>query len=111
MKIRQEQLLIIITTTVALLTAWSWNDFFREFIQTYYGNSLSISFLVAITTSIIMFLFINWVLEHLDYEKRDIEIFDDFVDTYLQNYTYHKPKDKKIIEELENKMEIKETNK
>lgn len=106
MKIKQEQLLIIITTTIALLTAWSWNNFFREFIETYYGNSLSISFLVAITTSMILFFFINWVLEHLNYDTKDISIVDEFIDKYLQNYKYQQTKNTKIIEELEDKMEM-----
>lgn len=58
----QEQLVVILTTTLSLLTAWSWNSVLQQYVDQYYGRSLSTRVLFAIMISVITFLLINWLL-------------------------------------------------
>ena len=60
----QEQLMVILTTTLSLLTAWSWNSVLQQYVDQYYGRSLSTRVLAAIVVTIITFLLINWLLNH-----------------------------------------------
>lgn len=61
----QEQLMVILTTTLSLLTAWSWNSVLQQYLDQYYGRSLSTRVLAAIVITIITFLLINWLLKHI----------------------------------------------
>ncbi len=60
----QEQLMVILTTTLSLLTAWSWNSVLQQYVDQYYGRSLSTRVLFAVIVSVITFLLINWLLKH-----------------------------------------------
>ena len=60
----QEQLIVILTTTLSLLTAWSWNSVLQQYIDQYYGRSLSTRMLSAVVVTVITFLLINWLLRH-----------------------------------------------
>ena len=61
---KQEQLMVILTTTLSLLTAWSWNSVLQQYIDQYYGRSLSTRVLSAVVITVITFLLINWLLKH-----------------------------------------------
>ena len=61
----QEQLMVILTTTLSLLTAWSWNSVLQQYLDQYYGRSLSTRVLAAVVITIITFLLINWLLKHI----------------------------------------------
>ncbi len=60
----QEQLMVILTTTLSLLTAWSWNSVLQQYVDQYYGRSLSTRVLAAIIVTIVTFMLINWLLNH-----------------------------------------------
>lgn len=90
MNFKQEQLIVIFTTVVSLITAWSWNNFFQEYIKTYYGNSLSTNFLVAVITTIIMFYALNWTLRHMDYDKDTMEKMEKKMRHIQNGYSYKK---------------------
>lgn len=70
---KQEQLLVVLTTTFSLLTAWSWNSVLQQYISEYYDNSLSTHVLSAVIVSIITFLLIDWLLKHMDIRKKELD--------------------------------------
>lgn len=67
----QEQLMVILTTTLSLLTAWSWNSVLQQYLDQYYGRSLSTRVLAAVVVTIITFLIINWLLGHIQQDQLD----------------------------------------
>ena len=79
----QEQLMVILTTTLSLLTAWSWNSVLQQYIDQYYGRSLSTRMLSAVIVTIITFLLINWLLRHFQLHEHKLESVNR---TTLKNY-------------------------
>ena len=69
----QEQLMVILTTTLSLLTAWSWNSVVQQYVDQYFGRSLSTRLLCAIIITIITVLMINWLLNHFKDKPEKIE--------------------------------------
>lgn len=69
---KQEQLLVVFTTTLSLLTAWSWNSVLQQYISEYYDNSLSTHVLAAVIISITTFLLIDWLLKHMDIREKEL---------------------------------------
>lgn len=67
----QEQLMVILTTTLSLLTAWSWNSVLQQYLDQYYGRSLSTRVLAAVIVTIVTFLIINWLLGHIQQDQLD----------------------------------------
>ena len=67
----QEQLMVILTTTLSLLTAWSWNSVLQQYLDQYYGRSLSTRVLTAVIVTIVTFLIINWLLGHIQQDQLD----------------------------------------
>ena len=65
MNLKQEQILLIFTTVISLLTSWTWNNFFSTYINVYFGTSLSTTFLVAVFTTLALFAYIQWIFRHL----------------------------------------------
>ena len=74
---KQEQILLIFTTVVSLLTAWTWSDFTQTYIKTYFGKSLSTSFLIALVTTILLFMSISWIFRHLRYVNKNNEVIEE----------------------------------
>ena len=70
---RQEQLMVIITTTLSLLTAWSWNSVLQQYIDQYYGRSLSTRVLSAVVITTITFLLISWLLKHFQINEQELK--------------------------------------
>ncbi len=68
----QEQLMVILTTTLSLLTAWSWNSVLQQYIDQYYGRSLSTRVLSAVLVTIITFLLINWLLRNFRLHEKKL---------------------------------------
>jgi len=64
----QEQLLVILTTTLSLLTAWAWNSALQQYVDQYYGRSLSTRLLLAVVITIVTIIMINWVLKNFRLE-------------------------------------------
>lgn len=69
----QEQLMVILTTTLSLLTAWSWNSVIQQYVDQYFGRSLSTRLLSAIIITIITFIMINWLLNHFKDKPEKID--------------------------------------
>ena len=67
----QEQLMVILTTTLSLLTAWSWKSVLQQYLDQYYGRSLSTRVLAAVIVTIVTFLIINWLLGHIQQDQLD----------------------------------------
>lgn len=86
----QEQLLVIMTTTLSLLTAWSWNSVLQQYIHEYYGSSLRISVIAALSVTLITFLLVKWLL--INFKIREKRV-DKVHKTTLKNY---------VIESLKN---------
>nr|QBK87133.1 MAG: hypothetical protein LCMAC201_00350 [Marseillevirus LCMAC201] len=92
----QEQLMVILTTTLSLLTAWSWNSVLQQYIDQYYGRSLSTRVLSAVLITIITFLLINWLLRHFRlYEKKLARVQRTNLTNYVINGSY--PDEEEII--------------
>ena len=79
----QEQLLVILTTTLSLLTAWSWNSVLQQYLDQYYGRSLSTRLLAAVLVTIVTFLIINWLLNHIGVREKQV---DRVRKTHLRDY-------------------------
>lgn len=79
----QEQLLVILTTTLSLLTAWSWNSVLQQYLDQYYGRSLSTRVLAAVLVTIVTFLIINWLLNHIGVREKHV---DRVRKTHLRDY-------------------------
>lgn len=77
---KQEQILIIFTTVVSLITAWTWSDFTQMYIKTYFGRSLSTSFLIALVTTILLFMSISWIFRHLKYVNTNNEPIEEIIE-------------------------------
>ena len=63
--------MVILTTTLSLLTAWSWNSVLQQYLDQYYGRSLSTRVLAAVIVTIVTFLIINWLLGHIQQDQLD----------------------------------------
>ena len=71
--IAKEQLLVILTTTLSLLTAWSWNDLINLYIDKYHDRSLRTKFIIAIFITFATFILINWLMNVIEVEKRKMK--------------------------------------
>jgi len=80
----QEQLMVILTTTLSLLTAWSWNSVLQQYVDQYYGRSLSTRVLAAVIVTVITFVLINWLLNHFKLHRKKI---NHAKNANLTNYT------------------------
>ena len=69
----QEQLMVIMTTTLSLLTAWSWNSVLQQYIDQYYGRGLSTRLLFAVIITVITFLLVNWLLSSMKINEQDMD--------------------------------------
>lgn len=79
----KEQLIVILTTTLSLLTAWSWNSVLQKYIETYHNKTLSTTIIVAIGITVITFILINSLLNYLQVKKENIK---EVQKTRLSNY-------------------------
>ena len=61
----QEQFMVILTTILALLTAWAWNDVLKQYLHDYYGNGITVRTIFAIVMTVASLLLLNWVLRHI----------------------------------------------
>ena len=68
----REQLMVILTTTLSLLTAWSWNSVLQQYVDQYYGRSLGTRTLFAVVITIITFLLINLLLSHFELHEQKL---------------------------------------
>lgn len=57
-----EQLVVIATTTLSLLTAWAWNSVVQEYLTVYHSSSLNAKILYAAIITVLTLVFINWLL-------------------------------------------------
>jgi len=71
-KYLQEQIVVIITTTLSLLTAWSWNSVLTEFINVYYGKNVKTLLFTALFITIITFLFVNFILKNFRIKYKNV---------------------------------------
>jgi len=69
----QEQLVIILTTTLTLLTAWAWNSVFQQYLDQFYGKNLHVKTIYAISITIITFILISWLFQHFNLAKKPVE--------------------------------------
>lgn len=69
MDFRSEQLIVILTTVLSLLTAWAWDSLLRSIVLRYYGNNLSIKFVYALIITMITYYIINRYLHFSTREK------------------------------------------
>lgn len=60
----QEQIVVLLTTTLSLLTAWSWNSVLQEYLEKYYDKSLKTRILAAVIVTIATFTLISWILNY-----------------------------------------------
>ena len=60
------------TTTLSLLTAWSWNNLLAEFINVYYGKNVKTLLITAIFITTLTFLFINYILTNFRINYKNV---------------------------------------
>lgn len=68
-----EQLIVILTTTLSLLTAWSWDAALQKYVGQYYGDSLTTKIITAIVITAVTFIVIGWLLHYLKIKRENIE--------------------------------------
>ena len=81
----QEQLIVILTTTLSLLTAWSWNSVFQQYIDYYYGRSIGTTLIFAIIITIVTFLLVHWLLTYLIKKEKLEHVKNANLTEYVRN--------------------------
>ena len=67
-----EELLVILSTVLSLLTAWSWRTVL-QYIEAYYGYGFKGSLFVAVLLTVVTLLLINWMIRNLNLQKEKID--------------------------------------
>lgn len=81
----QEQLIVILTTTLSLLTAWSWNSVLQQYIDEYYGRNIGTTLIFAVIVTIVTFLLVNWLLKHIVREEKLKNVKNIDLTEYVRN--------------------------
>lgn len=68
-KYMKEQLLIVVSTTLSLLTAWSWNAVLQQYVTEHYGGSIEVRLLLAVVVTIAALILINAVLRSFEFNS------------------------------------------
>lgn len=81
-----EQIVVILTTTLSLLTAWSWNSVLQQYVTEYYGNSLQTRLGVAAFITLLTFLLISWLIKSFDAKEENL---NKIKRAHLTDYVAH----------------------
>jgi len=68
----KEQFVVILTTTLSLITAWSWNLVYQQYMDEYYGHTLGTRVIFATIILIITFFLINWLLQNFKLHEQKL---------------------------------------